>query len=93
MAEAAGVSYALIQKAEEDRGQLCVGSLLKLAAALRTDVSVILGRQAPRRGMSRDTRIAVRRLSDAVHDSALGGWEGVEDPSSPGELSRAHDGA
>ncbi|MDJ1135608.1 helix-turn-helix domain-containing protein [Streptomyces iconiensis] len=91
LAEAAGVSYALIQKAEQDRGELSVGSLLKLAAALRTDVSVMLGQQAPRRGMSRDTRAAVRRLSDAVHDSALGGWEGVEDPSTLSELSGAHD--
>nr|WP_206323679.1 helix-turn-helix transcriptional regulator [Streptomyces sp. HNM0574] len=92
LAEAAGVSYALIQKAEQDRGELSVGSLLKLAAALRTDVGVILGQQAPRRGMSRDTRTAVRRLSDAVHDSALGGWEGVEEPSTVSELSSAHDG-
>ena len=91
LAEAAGVSYALIQKAEQDRGELSVGSLLKLAGALRTDVAVLLGQQAPRRGMSRDTRAAVRRLSDAVHDSALGGWEGVEEPSSLGELSAAHD--
>ncbi|MBO8199596.1 helix-turn-helix transcriptional regulator [Streptomyces smyrnaeus] len=91
LAEAAGVSYALVQKAEQDRGELSVGSLLKLAGALRTDVAVVLGQQAPRRGMSRDTRAAVRRLSDAVHDSALGGWEGVAEPSSLSELSRAHD--
>ncbi|MGP3987991.1 helix-turn-helix domain-containing protein [Streptomyces sp. 3N207] len=91
LAEAAGVSYALVQKAEQDRGELSVGSLLKLAAALGTDVAVILGQQAPRRGMSRNTRIAVRRLSDAVHDSALGGWEGVEEPSTLSELSAAHD--
>ncbi|MFE9333524.1 helix-turn-helix domain-containing protein [Streptomyces sp. NPDC006925] len=91
LAEAAGVSYALVQKAEQDRGELSVGSLLKLARALRTDVAVILGQQAPRRGMSRDTRAAVRRLSEAVHDSALGGWEGIEEPSTLGQLSAAHD--
>ncbi|OEU96216.1 helix-turn-helix domain-containing protein [Streptomyces oceani] len=91
LAEAAGVSYALIQKAEQDRGELSVGSLLKLAAALRTDVGVILGQQAPRRGMSRGTRAAARRLSDAVHDSALGGWDCVENPSTLSELARAHD--
>ncbi len=85
LAEAAGVSYALVQKAEQDRGELSVGSLLKLAAALRTDVGVILGQQAPRRGMSRDTRAAVRRLSDAVHDSALDAWRGTGDPSTLSE--------
>ncbi|BFO21293.1 hypothetical protein SHKM778_76810 [Streptomyces sp. KM77-8] len=52
---------------------------------------MILGQQAPRRGMNQGTRAAVRRLSDAVHDSALGAWEGVEDPSTLAELSIAHD--
>ncbi|CAL9469580.1 hypothetical protein SUDANB145_02798 [Streptomyces sp. enrichment culture] len=91
LAEASGLSLALVQKAEQDRGELSVGSLLKLAHALNTDVSVILGQQAPRRGMNRGTRAAVRRLSDAVHDSALGVWEGIEEPSTLSELSSAHD--
>ncbi|WP_019356959.1 helix-turn-helix domain-containing protein [Streptomyces sp. AA1529] len=91
LAEAAGVSYALIQKAEQDRGELSVGSLLKLAAALRTDVGVLLGQQAPRRGMDRGSRAALRQLSDAVHESALGEWDGVEAPSSVEELGRARD--
>ncbi|MCQ4046509.1 helix-turn-helix domain-containing protein [Streptantibioticus rubrisoli] len=91
LAEAAGVSLSLVQKAEQNKGDLSVGSLLKLAAALKTDVAVILGQQAPRRGMSRDTRAALRQLSDAVHDSALGDWDGIGEPSSLAELSRARD--
>ncbi|WP_438486142.1 helix-turn-helix domain-containing protein [Streptomyces sp. S186] len=91
LAEAAGVSLALVQKAEQDRGELSVGSLLKLANALKTDVAVILGQQAPRRGMSGDTRAAVRRISDAVHDSTLGEWDGMEEPSTLAELSTALD--
>ncbi|MEU2559091.1 helix-turn-helix transcriptional regulator [Streptomyces longispororuber] len=91
LADATGLSLALVQKAEQDRGELSVGSLLKLAHALNTDVAVILGQQAPRRGMSQDARTAVRRLSDAVHDSALGEWEGVGEPSTFAELSAVHD--
>lgn len=91
LAEAAGVSYALVQKAEQDRGELSVGSLLKLAAALNTDVAVILGQQAPRRGMDQSNRAALRRLSDAVHESALGEWEGIDDPSSTDDLAAARD--
>lgn len=91
LADAAGLSLALVQKAEQDRGELSIGSLLKLAHALNTDVSVILGQQAPRRGMDHGTRATVRRLSDAVHDSALGMWDSVEEPSSLAELSSAHD--
>nr|WP_206442578.1 helix-turn-helix domain-containing protein [Streptomyces boncukensis] len=91
LAEAAGVSYALVQKAEQDRGELSVGSLLKLAAALRADVGVILGQQAPRRGMDRSSRTALRQLSDAVHESALGEWDGIGDPSTVDELGSARD--
>ncbi|MFE6742357.1 helix-turn-helix domain-containing protein [Streptomyces tubercidicus] len=89
LAEAAGVSLALVQKAEQDRGELSVGSLLKLASALNTDVAVILGQQAPRRGMDRNDRAALRQLSDAVHESALGEWEGIGDPSTLDELTEA----
>ncbi|MFH8794930.1 helix-turn-helix domain-containing protein [Streptomyces sp. NPDC017941] len=90
LADAAGVSLALVQKAEQGRGELSVGSLLRLAHALRTDVAVILGQQAPRRGMRQDTRTALRRLADAVHDSALGDWDGLDDPSTIAELSAVH---
>lgn len=91
LADAAGVSLALVQKAEQDRGELSVGSLLKLAGALKTDVAVILGQQAPRRGMNRDDRAALRHLSDAVHESALGEWDGIDDPSTLDELTEARD--
>ncbi|MFB6533500.1 helix-turn-helix domain-containing protein [Streptomyces noursei] len=91
LAEAAGVSLALVQKAEQDHGDLSVGSLLKLANTLKTDVAVILGQQAPRQGMSRDTRVAMRRISDAVHESALGDWEGLGEPSTLAELGTVLD--
>ncbi|MFI1967361.1 helix-turn-helix domain-containing protein [Streptomyces pathocidini] len=91
LAELAGVSYATVQKAEQDRGELSVGSLLKFAAALKTDVAVILGQQAPRRGMDRSNRAALRQLSDAVHDSALGEWDGFEDPTTVEELADVRD--
>ncbi|MFH8990737.1 helix-turn-helix domain-containing protein [Streptomyces sp. NPDC017940] len=93
LADAAGVSLALVQKAEQGRGELSVGSLLRLAHALNADVSVILGQQAPRRGMRQGDRAALRRLSDAVHESALGEWEGIEDPSTVEELGVARDRA
>ncbi|MEU6992344.1 helix-turn-helix transcriptional regulator [Streptomyces sp. NPDC046465] len=91
LADATGLSLALVQKAEQDRGELSIGSLLKLAHALNTDVSVVLGQQAPRRATSQDTRAALRRLSDAVHDSALGDWDGIEEPSTVAELAAAHE--
>ncbi|MFE2043256.1 helix-turn-helix domain-containing protein [Streptomyces sp. NPDC059477] len=91
LADASGLSLALVQKAEQDRGELSVGSLLKLAHALNTDVSVILGQQAPRRGMGQSDRAALRLLSDSVHESALGEWEGIDDPSTVEELGKARD--
>ncbi|KOV51178.1 DNA-binding protein [Streptomyces sp. AS58] len=93
LADATGLSLALVQKAEQDRGELSVGSLLKLAHALNTDVSVILGQQAPRRGMNQSDRAALRQLSDAVHESALGEWEGIDEPSTVDELSEARNRA
>jgi transcriptional regulator with XRE-family HTH domain len=93
LAEAAELSLSLIQKAEQDRGELSLSSLLKIAAALRTDTAVILGQQAPRRGMSHDTRAALRQLSDAVHASALGDWDGLTDPSDLNTLTEARDAA
>ncbi|WP_323371466.1 helix-turn-helix domain-containing protein [Streptomyces katsurahamanus] len=91
LAEASGLSYATVQKAEQDRGELSIGSLLKLASALNTDVAVVLGQQAPRRGMRQGDRAALRQLSDAVHESALGEWEGIDDPGTVEELDRARD--
>ncbi|MQT02966.1 helix-turn-helix domain-containing protein [Streptomyces jumonjinensis] len=91
LAEASGLSYATVQKAEQDRGELSIGSLLKLASALNTDVAVVLGQQAPRRGMRQGDRAALRQLSDAVHESALGEWEGIDDPGTAEELGRARD--
>ena len=93
LADATGLSLALVQKAEQDRGELSVGSLLRLANALNTDVSVILGQQAPRRGMGRADRAALLQLSDAVHESALGEWDGIDDPSSVEDLAEARDRA
>ena len=93
LADATGLSLAQVQKIEQDRGEPSVGSLLKIAHALDADVSVILGQQAPRRGMDKDDRAALRMLSDAVHESALGEWEGIEDPSTVEQLSTARDQA
>jgi transcriptional regulator with XRE-family HTH domain len=93
LAEVSDLSLAVVQKAEQDRGELSVGSLLKLANGLNTDVSVILGQQEPRRGMNRSDRAALLQLSDAVHESALGEWEGIEDPSSIEDLAEARDRA
>ncbi|MFJ7419899.1 helix-turn-helix domain-containing protein [Streptomyces uncialis] len=93
LAEAADVPYGLVRKAEQDRCELSIGSLLKLAAALQTDPTVMVGQQAPRQGMSLGTRAALRALSDAVHESALGEWDGCEDPSGVEALSEARDGA
>ncbi|REF00747.1 helix-turn-helix domain-containing protein [Thermomonospora umbrina] len=77
LAEAAGVSVATIRKAEGDRG-VGLPSLLKISAALHTDVSVMLGQQEPRRAMHRDDRAMLRALSRAVHDTAAGIGGGVE---------------
>ncbi|MFC4907977.1 helix-turn-helix domain-containing protein [Actinomadura gamaensis] len=70
LAEAAGVSLALVQKLEQG-GTVKVASLISVGDALGTDVSVLLGQQAPRRSMSRAERTALRTMSLAIHDSAL----------------------
>jgi transcriptional regulator with XRE-family HTH domain len=93
LADAAGLSLAVVQKGEQDRGELSVGTLLRVAHALNTDVSVLLGQQGPRRGMNQTDRASLRQLSDAVHESALGEWEGIEDPSSVEVLAAARDRA
>lgn len=81
LAEMSDLSVATVRKGEQG-GQLGIASLMKLASGLGTDVSVILGQQAPRRGMERDERTAVRDMSAAVHDAALG----IADDIEPGSL-------
>ncbi|MFD9208844.1 helix-turn-helix domain-containing protein [Streptomyces sioyaensis] len=82
LADASGLSVGTVRKAEQG-GNLGIASLLRLASGLGTDVSVILGQQAPRRSMERDERAAVRHISAAVHDSALGITDDVEPGSLP----------
>ncbi|MGW6413001.1 helix-turn-helix domain-containing protein [Streptomyces vinaceus] len=72
LAEGAGLSIATIRKAEQDRGQLSLPTLLRLARALGADISVIVGQQAPRRAMLADDRTTLRELSRTVHDTAAG---------------------
>jgi len=87
LAEAADLSIATIQKLEQG-GTLRVASLLKVAGALGTDVSVIVGQQAPRRGMGLDERSALRAMAAAVHASAMGDTGDV-DPGPVAELRTA----
>jgi transcriptional regulator with XRE-family HTH domain len=82
LAEAAGLSVATIRKAERDLG-VGLPSLLRISAALHTDVSVVLGQQEPRRAMRRDDRAMLRDLSRAVHDTAAGVGLDLEPPSAP----------
>ncbi|WP_448333837.1 helix-turn-helix domain-containing protein [Streptomyces sp. DSM 41534] len=90
LADLTGISVATVQKAEQNKGELSIGYLLKLAAGLRTDVAVILGQQAPRHDMGLEARTALRQLADAVHESALGDWQGIGEPSGLDDLTRAH---
>jgi transcriptional regulator with XRE-family HTH domain len=85
LAEACGLSVATIRKAERDLG-VGLPSLLRISAALHTDVSVVLGQQEPRRAMRRDDRAMLRELSRAVHDTAAGGGADVE-PSRVAEVA------
>ncbi|WP_043463618.1 helix-turn-helix domain-containing protein [Kitasatospora sp. MBT66] len=71
LAEASGVSVGTVRKLEQG-GNLSLPYLMKIASALGTDVSTMLGQQSPRRGMERDERAAIRAMSQAVHGSALG---------------------
>lgn len=87
LAEAAGVSVALVQKIEQG-GSVKVASLIKVADALGTDVGVLLGQQAPRRAMSRAERTALRAVSLAVHDASLGTGADVE-PGNLAEMDKA----
>lgn len=72
LAEAAGLAPSTVRKGEQDRGQLSLPTLLRLAHALGTDISVIVGQQPPRRAMLADDRTTLRQLSRTVHDTAAG---------------------
>jgi transcriptional regulator with XRE-family HTH domain len=71
LAEAAAVSVGVVRKLERG-GTASLPSLLSIASALGTDIAVLLGQQAPRRSMDRDERAALRSLSAATHDAAIG---------------------
>ncbi|MFD7597444.1 helix-turn-helix domain-containing protein [Kitasatospora sp. NPDC059812] len=63
VANASGVSLHTLRKLEQG-GNVSLPTLLRIAEGLHTDVSVILGQQAPRRGMSPDdhpTRLTLGR--------------------------------
>lgn len=71
LAEAASVSVGVVRKLERG-GTASLPSLLSIADALGTDIAVLLGQQAPRRSMDRDERAALRMVSAATHDAAIG---------------------
>ena len=71
LAEAAVVSVGVVRKLERG-GTASLPSLLSIASALGTGIAVLLGQQAPRRSMDRDDRAALRTLSAATHDAAIG---------------------
>lgn len=71
LAEAAEVSVGVVRKLERG-GTASLPSLLAIASTLGTDIAVLLGQQAPRRSMDRDERAALRTLSAATHDAAVG---------------------
>lgn len=71
LAEAAEVSVGVVRKLERG-GTASLPSLLAIASTLGTDIAVLLGQQAPRRSMDRDERAALRTLSAATHDAAIG---------------------
>ncbi|MEU7040502.1 helix-turn-helix transcriptional regulator [Streptomyces varsoviensis] len=80
LAEMTGLSVPTIQAAEQDK-RLSLPTLLKIAAALSVDTSVVLGQQAPRRALLPGDRQVLRDLSHAVHDTAAGITPGVEAPT------------
>lgn len=71
LAEKTDLSIGTIRAAEQDRRKT-LPTLLKIAAALGVDLSVILGQQAPRKQMRQEDRTMLRSLSHAVHDTAAG---------------------
>ncbi|MFD7314333.1 helix-turn-helix domain-containing protein [Streptomyces sp. NPDC056730] len=84
LAEAAEVSVGVVRKLERG-GTASLPSLLAIASTLGTDIAVLLGQQAPRRSMNRDERAALRTLSAATHDAAIGILSGSE-PGTVAEL-------
>ncbi|MFI1203430.1 helix-turn-helix domain-containing protein [Streptomyces sp. NPDC020883] len=82
LAQAADLSVGAIRKAEQNYN-VTLQTLIRIASGLGTDVSVVLGLQAPRRAMERDERAAVREMSAAVHDAALG----IDDSTEPVALA------
>ncbi|MEU6295308.1 helix-turn-helix transcriptional regulator [Streptomyces erythrochromogenes] len=88
LAERSGLSKHTIQKAEQDKN-VSLPTLLRLAEALHSDVSVILGQQAPRRGMGRDDRSMLRELSRTVHDTAAGVVADPAEGAAPGQADLA----
>ncbi|WP_329142676.1 helix-turn-helix domain-containing protein [Streptomyces sp. NBC_01456] len=71
LAERTGLSVVMVQKAEQDRA-LSLPTLMKIADALNTDTSVVLGQQELRRSMEGQDRAMMRALSRVVHDTAAG---------------------
>ncbi|MDJ0461897.1 helix-turn-helix transcriptional regulator [Streptomyces sp. H27-C3] len=84
LAEAARVSVGVVRKLERG-GTASLPSLLSIASTLGTDIAVLLGQQAPRRSMDRDERAALRTLSAATHDAAIG-IPGDTEPGTVAEL-------
>ncbi|MFC9331324.1 helix-turn-helix transcriptional regulator [Kitasatospora sp. NPDC057015] len=88
LAGRSGLSMHTIQKAEQDKN-VSLPTLLRLAEALHSDVSVVLGQQAPRRGMGRDDRSMLRELSRTVHDTAAGILADPAEGAAPGPADLA----
>ncbi|MET8298234.1 helix-turn-helix transcriptional regulator [Streptomyces sp. NPDC005180] len=91
LAEAAGLSVATVRKAEQDRGQLSLPTLLRLAHVLGADISVIVGQQVPKRTMLADDRTTLRELSRTVHDTAAGIGTDREPMDFAGDLAAGWD--
>ncbi|WP_424214069.1 helix-turn-helix domain-containing protein [Streptomyces sp. BI20] len=90
LATLTGLSIATIQAAEQDKRRT-LPTLMRISAALGTDISVIEGQQPPRRAMEQDDRMMVRSLSGSVHDSAAGILPPGAEPASIADLRRMVD--
>ncbi|GAB2806397.1 helix-turn-helix domain-containing protein [Streptomyces daliensis] len=90
LAHLAGLSPVRVRRAEQDV-QLTLPTLLALSDALSADVSVILGQQAPRRGLGHEDRQMLRRLSHTVHDTAAGILQQDDEAPTVAELRAAVD--
>jgi len=82
LAEAAGVSVHLVQKAEQSK-PISLPYLMKLAEALGRDLAVVLGEISPRRAELREEATALRAISVATHEAGAGRVSDIE----PGSLS------